>query len=71
MLAGHSLGGSVVTAYATWDFGGKPGAEGLSGLVYIDGGSSPTPISAEEAENKVHTLSEKSPWLAFGGIPRR
>ena len=70
VLAGHSLGGSVVTAYATWDFGGKPGAEGLSGLVYIDGGSSPTPISAEEAENKVHTLSEPnhSPWLAFGGI---
>ncbi len=69
VLAGHSLGGSVVTAYATWDFGGKPGAEGLSGLVYIDGGSGPTPISAEAAESKVHVLSENSPWLAFGGIP--
>ena len=33
VLGGHSLGGSVVTAYATWDFGGKPGADGLSGLV--------------------------------------
>ncbi|MGH2927943.1 MAG: hypothetical protein ACRDL8_07050, partial [Solirubrobacteraceae bacterium] len=33
-LGGHSLGGSVVTAYATWDFGGRPGADGLAGLVY-------------------------------------
>ena len=58
-----------MTAYATWDFAGKPGAEGLSGLVYIDGGSSPTPITAEEAESKVQTLSNKPPWLAFGGHP--
>ncbi len=69
VLAGHSLGGSVVTAYATWDFGGKPGAEGLSGLVFIDGGSSPTPISGEEAEKKLAAISPKHPWLAFGGIP--
>ena len=69
VLAGHSLGGSVVTAYATWDFSGEPGADGLSGLVFIDGGSSPTPISAEEAESALHKLSTKSPWLAFGGIP--
>ena len=69
VLGGHSLGGSVVTAYATWDFGGTPGADGLSGLVYDDGGSSPIPVSAEEAEKELKTLSEKSPWLAFGGIP--
>ena len=25
VLGGHSLGGTVVTAYATWDFGGKAG----------------------------------------------
>ena len=43
VLGGHSLGGSVVTAYATWDFGGKPGADGLAGLVYIDGGSGTGP----------------------------
>jgi len=30
VLGGHSLGGSVVTAYATWDFGGHPGADGLA-----------------------------------------
>jgi pimeloyl-ACP methyl ester carboxylesterase len=68
VLAGHSLGGSVVTAYATWDFSGRPGADGLSALVYDDGGSSPSPISATKAEEELTTLSKKSPWLAFGGI---
>jgi pimeloyl-ACP methyl ester carboxylesterase len=68
VLGGHSLGGSVVTAYATWDFGGKPGADGLSGLVYDDGGSSPFAISKETAEGDLTALAKKSPWLAFGGI---
>jgi pimeloyl-ACP methyl ester carboxylesterase len=67
-LAGHSLGGSVVTAYATWDFAGQPGANGLSGLVYDDGGSSPTAVSKEKAEEELTKLSKGSPWLAFGGI---
>jgi pimeloyl-ACP methyl ester carboxylesterase len=69
VLAGHSLGGSVVTAYATWDFAGAPGADGLSGLVYDDGGSGPTPISASQAEESLAKLHTKAPWLAFGGIP--
>ena len=34
VLGGHSLGGSITTAYATWDFNGTPGAKGLVGLVY-------------------------------------
>jgi pimeloyl-ACP methyl ester carboxylesterase len=68
VLGGHSLGGSVVTAYATWDFGGKPGADGLSGLVYDDGGSSPVAVSKETAEGELARLAKKSPWLAFGGI---
>jgi pimeloyl-ACP methyl ester carboxylesterase len=70
VLGGHSLGGSVVTAYATWDFAGKPGAEGLSGLVYDDGGSSPLAISKEEAEASLAKLMapDETPWLAFGGI---
>lgn len=71
VLGGHSLGGSVVTAYATWDFGGEPGAAGLSGLVYDDGGSSPLAISRAEAEASLAKLDEPgtTPWLAFGGIP--
>ncbi len=71
VLGGHSLGGSVVTAYATWDFGGQPGAQGLSGLVYDDGGSGPASIkSAEEGTNALAKLDAptETPWLAFGGI---
>ena len=29
VMGGHSLGGSMTTAYATWDFNGKPGASDL------------------------------------------
>ena len=71
VLGGHSLGGSVVTAYATWDFGGKAGADDLAGLVYIDGSSSPTAVSAQEATQQMQALDAPgaSPWLSFGGIP--
>jgi pimeloyl-ACP methyl ester carboxylesterase len=71
VLGGHSLGGSVVTAYATWDFGGQPGAQGLSGLVYDDGGSGPASItSAAEGTAALAKLDAptETPWLAFGGI---
>ena len=70
VLGGHSLGGAVVTAYATWDFGGRAGADDLAGLVYIDGGSLPS-VSARSARTELRALdsSESSPWLAFGGIP--
>jgi pimeloyl-ACP methyl ester carboxylesterase len=69
VLGGHSLGGAVVTAYATWDFDGHAGADDLAGLVYIDGGSGPgvnVPTAREELT--VLDSSETSPWLTFGGI---
>jgi pimeloyl-ACP methyl ester carboxylesterase len=69
VVGGHSLGGSITTAYATWDFNGTPGAKGLSGLVYDDGGSSPTPVTTEEATQSLQELQAGSPWLSFGGIP--
>ncbi len=71
VVGGHSLGGSITTAYATWDFNGKPGAKGLSGLVYIDGGSGPTPVTPEQATQSLNDLMAPaaSPWLVFGGIP--
>jgi hypothetical protein len=71
VLGGHSLGGGVVTAYATWSFGGKPGADGLGGLVYIDGGSFGKPESASAARHALASLdaASASPWDAFGGIP--
>jgi hypothetical protein len=70
VLGGHSLGGAVVTAYAAWDFGGRPGANDLAGLVYIDGGGFP-PVGASTARRELTALdsSESSPWLTFGGIP--
>jgi hypothetical protein len=70
VLGGHSLGGGVVTAYATWNFAGRPGADQLAGLVYIDGG---TFGRAEPATAAKATLAELNfrptpPWLSFGGI---
>ncbi len=70
VLGGHSLGGSVVTAYATWDFDGHAGADELAGLVYIDGASSPTAVSVSTATQELQALDAPTatPWLAFGGI---
>jgi hypothetical protein len=70
VLGGHSLGGSVVTAYAAWDFNGKAGADALAGLVYFDGGSAPSSVSADQATQTLEALDVPtvSPWLAFGGI---
>jgi hypothetical protein len=69
VVGGHSLGGSITTAYATWNFGGKPGARGLSGLVYIDGGSSPAPMRRAHARRRLKdAAAAPSPWLTFGGI---
>jgi hypothetical protein len=67
VLGGHSLGGSVVSAYATWNFGGRPGARQLAGLVYDDGGSGPAE-SAQQAQAALAALQNGSPWLSFGGI---
>jgi hypothetical protein len=70
VLGGHSLGGSVVTAYATWNFNGRAGADDLVGLVYIDGGSDASPVSAGQAAQQLQALNDprSSPWLSFGGI---
>src|SRR3954454_11977795 len=68
-MGGHSLGGSIATAYATWDFNGRPGGRDLSGLVLIDGASSPTAVTADQAQTALNNLQTCSPWLAFGGIP--
>jgi hypothetical protein len=39
--------------------------------VYIDGGSGPAPIPADQASQALANLQTATPWLAFGGIPRR
>jgi pimeloyl-ACP methyl ester carboxylesterase len=68
VVGGHSLGGSITTAYATWDFKGRAGGRDLAGLVFIDGGSVPTPVTPEQANQSLQDLEAGSPWLAFGGI---
>jgi hypothetical protein len=68
-MGGHSLGGTITTAYATWDFNGRPGARDLSGLVLIDGASDPTPVTPDQAQTSLNNLQSSSPWLSFGGIP--
>ena len=69
VVGGHSLGGTMTTAYATWDFGGTAGAKGLDGLVYIDGASRTEPMTVEQAQEAMANLDAGSPWLTFGGIP--
>ncbi len=66
VLGGHSLGGSITVAYATWDFDGRAGAEDLAGIALIDGGSgqgqAPT---VEEAQAE---LAELETGPAFNDI---
>ena len=38
ILGGHSIGAATTLAYASWDFGGRPGYRDLAGMVLIDGG---------------------------------
>ena len=67
VLGGHSLGGSVLTAYATWDFNGKAGADDLSGLVYDDGGSFSAPVAAMTATSELRSLQSE---LTVAGVQR-
>ena len=57
VLGGHSLGGAVVTGYATWDFNGRAGADQLAGLVYDDGGSFGAAPTAQAATADARRLS--------------
>ena len=71
VLGGHSLGGSVVTAYATWDFSGqagrrRPGRPGLHRRWQHAHRRSPP----HRRPQQLQALDQPSasPWLAFGGI---
>ncbi len=69
VLGGHSLGGTITTAYATWDFDGKAGAEDLDGVVLIDGGSGAgSPISVSDARAQLQKLSTGSPFIDLVGL---
>jgi hypothetical protein len=68
VLGGHSLGGTITVAYATWDFHGRAGARDLSGLVLIDGGSGGTPPTRAGAEQGLADLKTGSPFLDVVGL---
>src|SRR3954447_372761 len=68
VLGGHSLGGTITMAYATWDFHGRAGARDLSGLVLIDGGTFGPPISRAGARKALAGLPTRSPFLDLPGV---
>jgi hypothetical protein len=68
VLGGHSLGGTITTAYATWDFNGRTGAEQLAGLVFIDGAGGGREVpTAAEARQSLSDLEESSPFIDLTG----
>ena len=68
-LGGHSLGGSIIDAYATWDFNGRAGGADLNGLVFIDGGSGPgTAVTPQAAQASLDQLATSSPFLDLTGL---
>ena len=69
VLGGHSLGGTITVAYATWDFDGTPGAENLSGVALIDGGSAGgAPDSVAEAEAELAEIQSGTPFNDLLGL---
>ena len=72
VLGGHSLGGTITTAYASWDFDGTAGVDDLDGLVYIDGGSRPDSAMAEaDVQAELTSIATDTPFndLVGLGIP--
>ncbi len=67
VLAGHSLGGNITVAYATWDFDGSPGYEDLDGIGLIDGGSGPLEDSADLTA-ELAELQEGTPFNDLLGV---
>ena len=72
-LGGHSLGASLATAYASWDFGGRPGFKDIDGMVLIDGGlmGSFDAFGVPEAQAALDSVARSGPFsdLLQTGIP--
>ncbi|HSD81140.1 MAG TPA: hypothetical protein VLB47_10775 [Solirubrobacteraceae bacterium] len=70
LLGGHSLGASMATIYAAWDFAGHPGYEDVDGLVLIDGGTlgSFTTPSLQRTRDALASLRTGSPFVDLLGL---
>ena len=71
VLAGHSLGGSITVAYATWDFAGRAGARDLAAIVLMDGASGAgTQPTAADAQKSLDDLDAPniSPFADIAGV---
>jgi pimeloyl-ACP methyl ester carboxylesterase len=70
ILGGHSLGGSVTVAYASWDFGGHPGYRDIAGMVCIDGGllGSFDHAGLRRTRQRIAALRTQGPWLDLLGL---
>jgi hypothetical protein len=70
VLGGHSLGGNLTAAYATWDFrGGRPGARDLAGLVFIDGSGGSSRGRGGSSRGALPTAAEARETLAALDAP--
>lgn len=67
VMAGHSLGGNITAAFATWDFDDVPGYELLDGIGLIDGGSSPIG-DTDELDAQLEELETGSPFNDLLGV---
>jgi hypothetical protein len=75
VLLGHSLGASIVEAYAAWDFDDSPGFRSIAGLVLVDGVASGQAVSETAwrmgggaapggfASTGVDVLRQRGPWF--------
>ena len=72
ILGGHSLGASVVEAYASWDFAGRAGYRDLAGLVLIDGGLplAPSALTPAQARTMLDVIGTEGPRLDVLGQRR-
>ena len=69
VLGGHSLGGTMTTAYADLGLQGQGRGRDLSGPGLHRRRIAPRPLLNRRGPQRLQELEAGSPWLAFGGIP--
>ena len=67
-VGGHSLGGSITAAYATWDFDGQTGATGSPAWCSSTAAAARPRSRPTRDRLARRRCRPRSPWLTFGGI---